>query len=73
MLDRHLLKGQPLQNLVDHAVVHRFLRGHELVAVGVLFDPFERLSRVVQKDFIEIDQRPEFGRIEPCLLRSIDV
>ena len=46
------------QDVVDDAVFLRFARRHEFVAVGVLFDSFQRLPRVPQKNVVELLLEP---------------
>lgn len=43
-----------LDHFIDEPVFHRLGRGHEGVAVGVFFDLFERLTGVIEEDFVEL-------------------
>ncbi len=45
---------RPGENLVDQAVLDRLARGEEAVAVGVLGDDLDRLTRVLREDFVEL-------------------
>src|SRR5262249_13670173 len=49
----HLGHGQALQDLVDDAVLQRFLGRQELIAIGFLLDLFERLAAVPDQDLVE--------------------
>lgn len=41
--------GSALNNLVDKSVVHRFLGGHEVVAVGIFSDYVNGLAGVLRE------------------------
>ena len=45
--------GSALDNLVNKSVVHRFLGGHEVVAVGIFSDYVNGLAGVLREDGVE--------------------
>ncbi len=42
-----------VKHLVDEAVFERFFGRHEVIAVGVSLDPFERLSGALRQNMIQ--------------------
>ena len=42
-----------LDHLIDQLVFHRFLGRHEAIAVGVLFDLFQRMTRVLEQNRVQ--------------------
>src|SRR5690242_18411156 len=54
-----LRHGQPVEHFIHEAVFERFLRRHELIAIGVTLDPLQALAGVADENLVQVFLQPQ--------------